>query len=552
MTQLRVRPAGSPGPGWRVWPDAQPIPPGAIAEATDHYFELSGAPGATDADLFIDDVALEALRTRDPSSARWRWSPGFHAGTAECQLRLAGRSHRFDVVLDPAERKLTRDAFDTMVREILEDSFALFSLSSFHKGLARGNGRKPPPLARLQFLRSRIEEIVRTVEAIAAAPRKLLRGEDVALPFHRAAGATGAEILRSFRSGRILAAQDPARLPPGLAGHLPAQILKRTRRSTFDRLEHREIKASLRLWSAWLTGAAVQLGAAPPDGELAKTAPTWSRRLRRLARELDRLLDLPLFADVGTAPPRVTASAIWRGDPRYRRFHQLWRDMSLGIANLFGDFLDMPLARTFDLYELWCFLRLLRVAAQRSARAPLALGSLFLADAAGLTLAAGAVTVPLPGLGLTLCFQRRYREYWREQEGVGSFSRDMQPDIVFERRDTAAGRPLRLIVVDAKYRIGPGLNDALGSAHMYRDAIVRGAAERVEGAVSAAYLVTPDAPPAAGPWRDTRLPARLFHPDYRRTFRFGAVTLQPGMPMTAIEAAFDAMIEDAAIFGATE
>jgi hypothetical protein len=552
MTELRVRSVGSPGPGWRIWPDAQPIPPGAIAEATDHFFELSGAERAPDADLFIDDIALEALRTRDRSSARWRWSPGFHAGTVECRLRLAGRSHTFDVVLDPAERKLTRDAFDTMVREILEDSFALFSLSSFHKGLARGNGQKSPPLARLQFLRSRIGEIARTVEGIAASPRKLLRGEDVALPFHRAAGATGPEILRSFRSGRILPARDAARLPPGLAGHLPAQILKRTRRSTFDRLEHREIKACLRLWSTWLTGAAALLVSTPSDTEVAETAFAWNRRLRRLAREINRLLDLPLFADVGTAPPRITASAIWRADPRYRRFHKLWRDMSLGIANLFGDFLDMPLARTFDLYELWCFLRLLRVAAQRNAGAPLELSSLFLAHAAGLTLAAGAVTVPLPDLGLTLCFQRRYREFWREHEGVGSFSRDMQPDIVFEHRDAAADQQLRLIVIDAKYRIGPGLNDALGSAHMYRDAIVRGAAQGTEGAVSAAYLVTPDAPLASGPWRDTRLPARLFHPEYRRAFRFGAVTLQPGMPMTAIEAAFDAMIEDAAMVGATE
>lgn len=552
MTELRVRPAALPGPGWRVWPDAEAIPPGAIAEATDHFFELSSAAGAAEADLFIDDIALEALRTRDPLLARWRWSPGFHAGTAECRLRLSGRSHAFAVVLDPAARKLTRDAFDTMVREILEDSFALFSLSSFHKGLSRGNGQKPPPLARLQFLRSRIGEIVRTVEAIAASPRKLLRGEEIALPYHRAIGATGAEIMRSFRSGRVLAARDVARLPPGLAGHLPAQILKRTKRSTLDRAEHREIKASLRLWSAWLTSVAVLLVATPPDSEIASTAAAWNRRLRRLARELDRLLELPLFADVGTAPPRVTASPVWRSDPRYRKFHQLWRDMSLGIANLFGDFLDMPLARTFDLYELWCFLRLLRVAAQRNTGAPPELGSLFLADAAGLTLSAGAVTVPLPGLGLTLCFQRRYREFWRERDGVGSFSRDMQPDIVLEKNGAGAGHAHRLIVIDAKYRIGTALNDALGSAHMYRDAIVRGAGDGTEGAVSAAYLVTPDAPAAAGPWRDTRLPARLFHPDYRRTFRFGAVTLQPGMPMTAIEAAFDTMIEDAIVVGAPE
>ena len=45
-----------------------------------------------------------------------------------------------------------------MVREILEDTFTLFSLSSFRKGIARGSGNKPPAIARLEFLRSRVAE----------------------------------------------------------------------------------------------------------------------------------------------------------------------------------------------------------------------------------------------------------------------------------------------------------------------------------------------------------------------------------------------------------
>lgn len=545
MTSLRLQPAAPHSAGWQVWPDADAIPAGVITEAGDYLFTLTEADGAADADLYVDDMPLEALRTRDVRVARWRWSPGFHAGVAECQLRLSGRLYRFEITLDPVERKLTRKAFDDMVRDILEDSFALFSLSAFNVRVARGDGRRPPPIARLQFLRSRLAEIVRVVESISAAPRRELRGDEALVPFQRAAGATGAEVLRSFRSGRVLTAPDPARLPPGLAGHVPAVIRRRVRQASLDRPEHRQIKACLLLWSGWLTTAAAALASSSRDGEEARTSVTWARRLKRLARELDRLVQLPLFEGVGTASARVTPTALWRGDPRYRRFQQLYRDMSLGIAEVSGDFLNMPLARTFDLYELWCFLRLLRVSTRRNGGVPVDLGSLFLASSSGLTLAAGAVSVPLPGAGLTLCFQRRYREYWRELGGVGSYSRDMQPDIVLEQRSGAVEEPARLIVIDAKYRIGAGLNDALNSSHTYRDAIVSAAGSSVTGAVTAAYLLTPDEPLIAKGWRETSMPARLFHPAYRQAFRFGAVTLRPGLPLEAAEAAFDAMIADA-------
>ncbi len=55
----------------------------------------------------------------------------------------------------------------------------------------------------------------------------------------------------------------------------------------------------------------------------------------------------------------------------------------------------------------------------------------------------------------------------------------------------------------------------------------------MERIVTAAYLISPHVPVLADEWRDTALPGRLFHPAYRGTFRFGAVTLKPGMPEIA-------------------
>ena len=53
----------------------------------------------------------------------------------------------------------------------------------------------------------------------------------------------------------------------------------------------------------------------------------------------------------------------------------------------------------------------------------------------------------------------------------------------------------------------------------------------VEGIVTAAYLLTPHVPELDDSYRDTPLPGRLFHPEYRSSFRFGAVTMRPGMTM---------------------
>jgi hypothetical protein len=346
-----------------------------------------------------------------------------------------------------------------MVREILDDTFALFSISGFRKAVARGSGNRPPAIARLEFLRSRIEMLESAVAAVVRNPRTMLTAEETILPYHRASRATGLEVLRAFRSGQILnESSRPSRLPPALRGRLPERIGVRQRRSSFDIPEHRQMGACLRSWSAWLDAAAQQLERARPesDAEMRRGAALWAERRRRLARRVGQLAAEPPFAEAGEAPARLILSALFRSDPLYRAFYRLWQDMSLGIAAIFGDFLNLPLARTFELYELWCFLRLVRAAAEEFGSTGLDIRDLFIADAAGgVTLATGAVTVAV-GLDWTLCFQKQYREFWIEPDRRGSYSRVMTPDVAAVHW-RAGGDAGRLIVLDAKYRIEDGL-----------------------------------------------------------------------------------------------
>lgn len=548
MTALYVQ-SENGGPVWQVWPAQDVIPSGSIREASSYLFELRDSDDALAADLLIDDVPVEALRSRQPRVARWRWTPGFHAGSVEIALRLPGIGvRRFELTTDPDLRKLTRNDFDTMVREVLEDTFALFSLSAFRKSIARQPGNKPPPLARLEFLRSRAEEITQTIAAISRSPRHFLRAEQVTLPSHRAVRATGPEIIKSFRTGLIRTeTNQPSRLAVALGGRLPAQITIRQRRNSVDIPEHRQIKACLRSWAAWLSGVADVLAkiSRTEDPDMLTTAGSWAARTRHIARRLNDAAGSGFMTEVTDGPAMLQMSSLFRNDPVYHRFYRLWQDMNMGLAALFGDFLQMPLARTYELYELWCFLRLLRAAVQEYGSTGVDLSNLFITDATGgVTISAGAVIVSV-GPDKILCFQRQYREYWIEPSGEGSFSRVMVPDVVLA--GTGFGCPERqVIVLDAKYRINDGLNDALTSIHTYRDALVQEAENgEIEGIVTAAYLLTPHSPAIRSDFKTTPVPGRLFHPQYRDKFRFGAITLRPGMSCDELRRSLKDIVADA-------
>jgi hypothetical protein len=546
MATLYMRSETS-GACWQIWPQPEPVAPGTVHETGRYVFELHGGGTSADADLLIDDVRLEALRSKPPVAARWRWEPGFHAGSVQAELRMPGAvPRRFEVVTDPDRRKLSRHDFDVMLREILDDTFALFSLSSFRKSVARGSGSRPPAIARLEFLRSRISELEESVAAIARRPRHSLAGEEVVLPYHRASRATGPDILRSLRSGKVLREEDGVTgLPESLNGFLPARIRTRRHVSSVDLPEHRQMAACLQSWTSWLGVAADLLERnLPTDDEGRNSRISWSSRCRQLARRVSSLRASPLFEAAGDAEPRLTMSPVFRNDPLYGRFYRIWQDIERGIAAVFGDFLDLPLARTFELYELWCFMRLVHAAIAEFGSGGADIGDLFSTDASGaLTVKATAITIGM-GNGWKISFQRQYREFWREPEKRGSYSRTMIPDVVMTREEAGDDRG-QFIVLDAKYRINERLNDALSSVHMYRDALVaETAGVETSGIVRAAYLLAPHMPMLQAGYHDTPLPGRLFHPLYRRAFRFGAVSLMPGMPLQEIQSALRSIITD--------
>ena len=92
-----------------------------------------------------------------------------------------------------------------MVREILEDTFALFALSGFRKSIASGAGGRAPPIARLEFLRSRIEmlEEVADRDRAAALACSAVGRRNGAVPSRGASDGTGDSAFVPVRADRV-------------------------------------------------------------------------------------------------------------------------------------------------------------------------------------------------------------------------------------------------------------------------------------------------------------------------------------------------------------
>lgn len=551
MSSLYVMPRNSPEKEYRVWPNPDDIPPGIVKEAQDYVFELRDIEDPLHVDLFVDDSKLEALRPRNTTTAVWLWSPGFHAGSVECSLvGPENRRVNFEVTTDTDLRKLSREEYNLLLEEILQDTTALFSLSSFRKGFGKGRAGSLPPIARLQYLRDKLDELTEAVKEINSRPQRILHRQRTMLPLHRVRRVTGNEIISSYRNGRVQFSSNlQLKLPSNLRNMLPAKIEQTKVRSVLDIREHREIKACLLKWKTWVSRVGylitqrVSSRYDPREPDIKNSYMNWARKCRIMERDIASLLGLPLFEFIPNEATLPRLSPAYQKIPAYRKFYSIYRDFNLGLSNVFGDFLNIPLSRTFDLYETWSFLRLLRAAANKWSVDGEALKSVFepASDQYDIAVKSGVIIVPL-NERCSIAFQRSYREYWLEDGKLGSFTRTMIPDISFSMSAEVGGK--KLIVLDSKYRINSNINDAISSIHMYRDALVRETEEGVGSAVVGAYLVSPYSPNLTKSWKETDSPGRFFHPEYRGSFKFGAITMRPGMTLEDVGLLLDEVVGD--------
>ena len=507
---------------------AQALQPGIVpavhvaAAAPTHLFEETGYTVLLQSKSETDPASSAGqavrLRHRDPALLRGlaveggvvhgRLNFGSQVGTSRFVIELGGAPHvAFEVEVFPSKLDY-RDDYERLRTDVeaLADELAFAYLRATYTPAAPLPERTSGLLARLLLLRHALGDLERALEPVAARPERGVVWERHAVR---------AERVRRPDAAVRRAARRESGLAEGERGAL--RLPSRGARYTLDTPEHR--------WLAYeLRQIALQLRAARE----AESAGRPSLRLRATVRELEGLewrveqLRRRVPTEAPPTPPAPTLR-LTRA-PAYREAYRACLLLRHGVR-VAGGPLELALKDLHELYELWCFLTLVRLAAEVAGR-PLPAAALVRPERRGLHLRLrhgleSAVALELDGGGrLTITNNPRF--------GGPDLLVPQQPDVLLSLR--RPGGPTRHAVLDAKYRLdaSPGYRrryglpgpptDALGDLHRYRDAIRIGG----ERAVTHAVALFPYRESRPGEWAASRHRRALLD------LGVGAIPLLPG------------------------
>ena len=394
-------------------------------------------------------------------------------GRAEIRIHVGRET--LDLRLEVVPTKID---YATDYRELLTEveagarGLALAYLRSTHQRAGRSDQRGTE-VEWLTILRQETEGLQLAVERINRYPHRHLSREITNRPIHqlkRPDAITRRAVLRGKGAGGFDYA---ASLGP-VRQIIPSVVAQ----GTLDTPEHRWIALQLSEVRHRLRDILTRL-----EREKRSSRPGLMS-LRRLAersevdgllRRVEQMLKTKCLAASSRMPQPNPPSLTLLSSTGYRESYEILNSLRLGL-DLEGHALQLQTKDIHELYEIWCFLEIVRIVTDvtDSDSDP---SSLIGHYASGLRigLRAGSrsdINLPNGPRLLTLSYNRTYPG----QTG------DQRPDIVL--RIQASSRPDLIIVLDAKYRVdatgqfrarygsaGPPI-DAINALHRYRDAIV--------------------------------------------------------------------------------
>jgi hypothetical protein len=471
------------------------VPKGFLTENRTYEIELKLAETEADDDLIllVNDVPLAPSLRR--YSLFFSFNLDFYAGN----LRLAvcrGARILFiaDLHVDPDRTKMTNSEFSMMVDELARSTASLYRLSSVTIPTPIGAVGTSTDIVTYELIRMNFDGFERAVNRIVDQPISALHSNNVETDIRSVRRVSSRHIFTALRSGRSReATAEEARIAPhlvkSLGGRWIPTITETRRVERSDILEHRIILGFMR----WLDSRLAMIhkkmqGATSTSDSFAVLA----FRLERIAQwrsKLGKLMRRDIFK--GLHPEsRMSATSIFRMQPNYAAAFVKMSRIRSGLGS--GAFVpaNISLDRTYQLYELWCYVGILLAVAERFPASRECIATILRGCDApnqlGVLLARGNSAEVTLDDKFQLTYQRRISTKL-STDGVKSTAVDVIPDICISRR-SASGMCEGLIVLDPKYRTGISLLDGIRDMHVYRDAIVDSKGGRL---VKAAVALAP-------------------------------------------------------------
>lgn len=209
-----------------------------------------------------------------------------------------------------------------------------------------------------------------------------------------------------------------------------------------------------------------------------ETGPSPKLAVRYIQR-VKRWLNRTFFKHVADRVPTQMITQLLRKHPTYRSVNSWFENLYL-FGNLKIGFETLiPLKQTFELYEMWCFMNIVKQLRER--QLVIDTSNLFKQkkNQLFLDLSSNHESRIQMKSGQALYFQRNYRANSKEYFTI---THAMIPDIVIEDDST-------IWVFDPKYRVAGNLPMAIGEMHKYKDGIFsRSTRNR---SVEGAFIITP-------------------------------------------------------------
>lgn len=348
-----------------------------------------------------------------------------------------------------------------------------------------------PTLAEwIALLKGYFDQFVRTANAIASNPHSALETALVQVDSGRARTVAERVLERRIRHAPLIDGTTSA-----FGMRLPRRVPEVRKRTTFNTAENRYVKYLLLETLRKLQRIVASDDTGDEDADLTAERQFFNElrsEARSMIRQIRRLLGAAFLMDIQGRQPTSSSSLSISKHPAYSAFVQTARLLNGGLS-LQGGPLRIGIKNIAQLYEYWCFLRLVRMFSE----------SFFLERQS---------IVQWRHLRFVVVLAKGQESAVWFREGASGMRLCLVYDRLFRGLPTIAQRPdnviqlaseNRLYVLDAKYRlsfdpdyvrryggVGPTADD-INTMHRYRDAIViphpikRGEFQRgvVQGAV---------------------------------------------------------------------
>ncbi|WP_404451961.1 restriction endonuclease-like protein [Virgibacillus necropolis] len=382
----------------------------------------------------------------------------FQSGIIQFEICKGEQHSKVECYVYPDGRKVTLQQYERLLQEVIEEAMICFQQGGLEVDVSATGFARNCSLLQWNYIENNITQLRSIFRKVESHPLRVLQRKEEIVRRERIKLITPSTLSWMERYGESYGGS-PSRLP----SHLKSTRVE----ETFNVYENQVVLAQLNELHKLL-----QDYSKSNHSVIKQKAIQYSNWVSRWKKSDFLNKVKPHFGSIKT-------TQVFRKHPVYRLWFQWFQDL-YNFKDIIFDIKDrLPLKDTYELYEIWCYMQIVKSLRELDLLQDTAEIFTYQDDHYLLSLSENKQSVIHLINGATLTYQKIIQN---NTKPYYSYTQRMIPDIVIEYRES-------LYVLDPKYRVSTNLSTALGEMHKYRDGILH--RESDQKAVKEVYILTP-------------------------------------------------------------